>query len=109
MKKVSRSSLTAAFLVVLMTAAFHMGRSIGFSTGSEWALVQAEIVAREAGLFMPVYLNEGKFRVVIKQRRGLYKRAWQRADEYEEVAALKGEKMQTLAEKRAGSPGQKAF
>lgn len=102
MKKVSSTSMTVALLLVLMTVAFHMGRSIGFNTGSEWALIQADIVAREAGLFMPVYLNEGKFRVVIKQPRGLYRRAWQRADEYEEVAALK-------TAKRAENVAQKTF
>jgi hypothetical protein len=109
MKKVSGSSMTVALLLVLMAVAFHMGRSIGFNTGSEWALVQADIVAREAGLFMPVYLTEGKFRVVIKQPRGLYKRAWQRADEYEEVAALKAVKMASVAGKKTGSASQKSF
>jgi hypothetical protein len=47
-------------------------------------LVQANITAREAGVFMPVTLNDGQFRVVLKQPRQLYKRAWELADRDEE-------------------------
>jgi len=45
--------------------------------------MQANLLAREAGVFMPVSLEQGQFRVVIRQPKGLYKRAWQLADEKE--------------------------
>ncbi len=49
-------------------------------TGSEWAMVQAEIVAREAGMSMPVTLEEdGRLHIVVKQPEDLYRRARQRA------------------------------
>lgn len=77
-------SLTA---VVLLTsgfaAGFSSGERKGFDRGGEWALVQAGVLAREAGVFMPVYMNQGSFRVVIRQPRNLYKQAWQRADQQE--------------------------
>jgi hypothetical protein len=36
---------------------------------------------------MPVVYKEGEFRVVIKQPRHLYKKAWQLADQHEEKMA----------------------
>jgi hypothetical protein len=63
-----------------------VGQSIGFATGSEWAIIQADLLAREAGVFMPVHYEEGMFRVKLKQPRHLYQRAWQLADRnYEEL------------------------
>jgi hypothetical protein len=76
--------LVVALLSVGFAAGFPIGQSIGFATGSEWSLVQADIVAREAGVFMPVTYKEGAFRVVIKQPQHLYKKAWQLADRHEE-------------------------
>ncbi len=55
--------------------------------GSEWAMVQAEIYAREAGLDMPVIYDNGQFRVILKQPRHLYRRAWRLADRYEDELA----------------------
>lgn len=98
-----------AFLGFGFAAGFSIGRNAGFETGSEWALVQADILAREAGVFMPVYLDDGKFRVVIKQPRGLYKRAWQLADKYEQEGALKTAKLQGLDEKSADPAGRANF
>ncbi len=76
-------------LIVLLLAcigiSFQTGKNAGFKSGSEWALVQAEIVAQEAGVFMPVYMKDGKFRVVLRQPPGVYKKAWEMADEYEEA------------------------
>jgi hypothetical protein len=69
-----------ALLMAGFAAGFPAGKSAGFTSGSEWALMQATLLAREAGVFMPVSLNEGQFRVVIKQRRHIYKRAWELAD-----------------------------
>ena len=52
---------------------------------TEWALVQADIVAREAGLFMPVYMEGDNFRIVLRQPPGLYKKAWELADRHEQA------------------------
>ena len=84
MKILIRIVLAIALLIAGFAAGFPAGKSIGFTSGSEWALVQANILAREAGVFMPVSLNEGQFRVVIKQPRHIYKRAWELADRNEE-------------------------
>jgi hypothetical protein len=85
MKKVQNIMIVLVLLVICAAAGFHAGRSAGFKTGSEWALVQADIVAREAGVFMPIYMEGDSFRVIIKQPKGLYKKAWDLADTYEEA------------------------
>jgi hypothetical protein len=84
MKILIQIMLAIALLIVGFAAGFPAGKSAGFTSGSEWALVQAKIIAREAGVFMPVSLNDGQFRVVLKQPRQLYKRAWELADRDEE-------------------------
>jgi hypothetical protein len=84
MKILIRIVLAIALLIAGFAAGFPAGKSAGFTSGSEWALMQANILAREAGVFMPVSLNEGQFRVVIKQPRRLYKRAWELADKDEQ-------------------------
>jgi hypothetical protein len=84
MKIIQRIMLALFLLVVGFAVGFPIGRSVGFSTGGEWALVQADILARESGQFMPVSIEEGQFHVVIKQPRKLYKRAWQLADIHED-------------------------
>lgn len=62
---------------------FPTGQSRGFSTGSEWAFVQANLLAREAGLFMPVNYEAGQFRIILKQPKHLYRTAWMLADRHE--------------------------
>jgi hypothetical protein len=84
MKILIRIMLAITLLIVGFAAGFPAGKSAGFASGSEWALVQANIIAREAGVFMPVSLNDGQFRVVLKQPRHLYKQAWELADRDEE-------------------------
>jgi len=84
MKIVTHAVLSLALLGAGFAAGFPAGKDAGFTTGSEWALMQANLLAREAGVFMPVSLQQGQFRVVIKQPRNLYKRAWKLADEKEE-------------------------
>jgi hypothetical protein len=84
MKILIRIVLAIVLLIVGFAAGFPAGKSIGFTSGSEWALVQANIIAREAGVFMPVSLNDGQFRVVLKQPGHLYKRAWELADRNED-------------------------
>jgi hypothetical protein len=86
MNIIVRVVLAIALVAAGFAAGFPIGKTSGFATGSEWALVQADILARESGIFMPVSLEEGQFRVVIKQPRGLYKRAWQLADKYEKAS-----------------------
>jgi hypothetical protein len=107
MKKVSAIFFLTAILITGFVAIYEFGKSAGFRTGSEWALVQADIAAREAGVFMPVYLKEGKFRVVIKQPRGIYKRAWQLADQFEEQQTLKTAKLNGTGI-RSGADGKQA-
>jgi len=84
MKIITRTALSLALLGAGFAAGFPVGKDAGFTAGSEWALMQANLLAREAGVFMPVSLEQGQFRVVIKQPRNLYKRAWQLADKEEE-------------------------
>lgn len=88
MKIIIRTLSALVLLAMGFAAGFPAGKSSGFETGSEWALKQADVLAREAGVFMPVYLSEGNFRVVIRQPRGLYKRAWQLADRHEEQQSM---------------------
>lgn len=84
MKYVYRAVILTSLLLICFAISFQAGRTIGFRTGSEWALMQAKIIAREAGLFMPVYLEGDNFRVVLKQPRGLYRKAWRLADRHDE-------------------------
>jgi hypothetical protein len=76
--------MIAGFFAAGFAAGFPYGRSTGFSLGSEWVMMQAEILAREQGIFMPIRYEEGQFRVLMKQPRHLYKHAWKLADRYEE-------------------------
>ncbi len=97
MKILSGIAISVLLIVVGFAAGFPVGKSIGFETGSEWALVQAKILAREADSFMPVYLADGEFRVVIKQPRHLYRNAWKLADQYHDqsggvLATIKSQK-----------------
>ena len=85
MKKAMGILLIITLVLFGFAIAFQLGQITGFDTGSEWAIVQADIVAREAGVFMPVYMRDGSFRVVLKQPPGVYKRAWRIADRYEET------------------------
>jgi len=87
MKFLIRIALMIALLMMGFAAGFPVGQSRGFSTGSEWALVQAGILVREAGLFMPVNFEAGQFRIILKQPQHLYKRAWVLADKHEDEMA----------------------
>jgi hypothetical protein len=79
--------MAIALLAFGFAFGFPFGKTVGFNTGSEWAIIQADIVAREAGTFMPVRLENGVFRVKLKQPRGLRQRAWKLADEHFEEPA----------------------
>ena len=87
MKIIIQIALMVALLVAGFAAGFPIGQSRGFSTGSEWAFVQADILAREAGLFMPVNFKAGQFRIILKQPNNLYRRAWMLADRHEDEMA----------------------
>ena len=80
MKTATRIIYVVLLLAVGFAAGFPIGSMSGFSRGSEWAIVQADIIARESGLFMPVGFDGGMFRVIMKQPRGLYKKVWQQAE-----------------------------
>jgi hypothetical protein len=73
-------------IVVLVFIGFAVGVSIGqsrgFRTGSEWAFVQASLIARERGLFMPIKFAEGHFQIIQRQPRGLQQRTRQLAEKY---------------------------
>ncbi len=73
-------AFAALMLLIGFAVGFPVGKSVGFETGSEWAIVQADLLAREAGVFMPVYVTEGKLRVVVKQPRDLHRKAWHLAE-----------------------------
>jgi len=98
MKVIVRIAMVATLLLAGFAAGFPIGQSIGFSTGSEWAIVQADILAREAGVVMPVNYEEGKFRVIVKQPRGLHKRAWRLADRHDEEVAYENMGRRALSE-----------
>ncbi len=92
MKKLLGAVIAIAVLIYLLTITFQAGKIAGFETGSEWAMVQADIVAREAGMSLPVYLDEGAFRIVLRQPSGLYRKAWRLADSYDRTGGAKREK-----------------
>jgi len=75
--------IAVALLMTGLAIGFQAGKINGFETGSEWAIIQAGLLAREAGVYMPVHLDENGFRVVIKQPRGLYKKTRERAEHYD--------------------------
>ncbi len=83
MKWILKTGLTVVLLAYLLTIAFNSGKKAGFKNGSQWAMLQAQIVAREAGIVLPIYLYDGAFRVVFKQPPGLYRKAWRLADKFD--------------------------
>ncbi len=101
-------SIATVLLLIGFAAGFPVGKSVGFETGSEWAIVQADLLAREAGVFMPVYMADGKFRVVIKQPRNLHKRAWDLAERhYDQTGSiLNTMELRGLGEQNAWSGGR---
>ena len=99
MKIVMRVALMFVLLTAGFSAGFPIGQSRGFSTGSEWAIVQANILAREAGLFMPVNYEDGQFRIILKQPKHLYKSSWLLADRHENEMAMMSRGGRTLNER----------
>jgi len=82
MKIIIRITSVIVLLSLGFAAGFPVGQRMGFTTGGEWAFVQASLIARELGLYMPVNFVEGHFRIVLKQPRGLHQRTRQLAEKY---------------------------
>ena len=85
MKKIFGAAIAARVYGVSACQCIPFGKRSGFRTGSEWAILQAAIVAREAGIALPLYLHDGAIRVVLRQPPGLYQKAWRLADRFEEA------------------------
>jgi hypothetical protein len=96
MKIIERIIMVLVLLAAGFALGFPIGKQSGFATGSEWAIVQADIAAREAGVFMPVSFEEGQIHVVVKQPMGIYKRA--------QLAALHSDQLQAAAAGNADFP-----
>ncbi len=94
MKNIIRIVSVIVLLSLGFAAGFPIGQSRGFTTGSEWAFVQASLIAREMDLFMPINFVEGHFEIILKQPRGHFQRARQLAEKYgaNVVYESKGEK-----------------
>jgi hypothetical protein len=88
MKIIIQMIMAAALMALGFAIGYPMGKNVGFNNGGEWAIIQAEIVAREAGMFMPVRLEGGVFRVKLKQPVDLHQRAWKIADKHFEELAI---------------------
>jgi hypothetical protein len=85
MKTLTRAILMVALMSGGFAVGFSLGITQGFNRGCEWALVQADILAREEGLDMPVSFTEDTFQIVQRQPAGLHRRVWQMADrQYDE-------------------------
>ena len=98
MRIIMRLALMTLLLILGFAAGFPVGQSRGFSTGSEWAFVQARMFAREAGIFMPVTYEAGQFRITLKQPKHLYRNARLHAERYENEALLMSRGEETLNE-----------
>ncbi len=96
MKLSIRILLMTVFLAAGFAAGFPAGRSIGFATGSEWALVQAELLARESGLDMPVSFDGEQFRIVMKQPRRFYSNARALAARHDDEMARRDQTVKCL-------------
>jgi hypothetical protein len=78
---------SAALLLAGFSTGFEIGQRSGFTKGGEWSIMQADLLAREAGVFMPVSYSEGTFHVVVKQPRHLYRNAQKLAEKHEKDMA----------------------
>jgi hypothetical protein len=85
MKTIIRVILALVLLSLVFTSGLAIGQRRGFVVGSEWAIAQTALVAREAGVILPMRMESGQLRIVVKQPRNLYHEAWRLADRYEET------------------------
>lgn len=58
--------LAGALLATGFAIGYPIGSHSAFEAGSEWALLQAKLVARDAGVIMPVYLKNDQFHVLLR-------------------------------------------
>jgi hypothetical protein len=79
---VLRISLVLGLLAMGFALGFPLGQQKGFDNGSEWAIVQADMAAREAGMVLPFSLEDGQIRVVVRQSPDLHKWAQKQAALY---------------------------
>lgn len=91
MRIIMKTILGIALLATGFAMGVPCGKNVGFDIGCEWAMMQADIIAKEAGMFMPVSLENGTFRVKLKQPKGLHQRAWKLANNWNEEAAVVAE------------------
>jgi hypothetical protein len=77
-----RIVLILGLLATGFAMGFPVGQQKGFDSGSEWAIVQADMAAREAGMEMPFSLEDGQIRVVVRQSPDLQKWARKQAELY---------------------------
>jgi len=77
-----RIVLILGLLATGFAMGFPVGQQKGFDSGSEWAIVQADMAAREAGMELPFSLEDGQIRVVVRQSPDLQKWARKQAELY---------------------------
>ena len=92
---VVRLAMILGLLATGFALGFPMGQQRGFNNGSEWAIVQADIAAREAGVALPFSLEEGQIHVIVRQPQDLHKRAQQQAELSTEQAGIAQPSRQT--------------
>ena len=77
-----RTAVVLGLLATGFAMGFPVGQQKGFDSGSEWAIVQANMTAREAGMELPFSLEDGQIRVVVRQSPDLHKWAQKQAELY---------------------------
>ena len=77
-----RIALILGLLATGFAVGFPVGQHKGFDRGSEWAIVQANIAAREAEMDLPFALEDGQITVTVRQSPDLHKWAKKQAALY---------------------------
>ncbi len=103
-----KTMMWAAMAIVLVFAGFAIGFPVGqhrgFATGTEWAIVQVDILAREAHVTLPVDFEEGAFRVIVRQPPDLSRQAWRLAERHDTMMERGNGTEKKAAEKVDFSP-----
>ncbi len=105
LKIMTRMAMVGALLMAGFAVGFPVGQHRGFTTGIECALIEADILAREAHVRMPFYFRDGEMRVVVKQPHDLYKRAWQQSDKHDTEMEYWNKGKKSLTQRIAFSRG----
>jgi hypothetical protein len=77
-----RILMILGLLAMGFAVGFPAGQQKGFDNGSEWAMVQMDMAARETGMVLPFSLEDGQIRVVIRQSPDLHNWAKKQAALY---------------------------